>query len=178
MWSHVRAARFKYYNMTNNVEKCQGFLSEQKIIKNYEILASILKSPNMSNTSTFEVEKSRIKEAGEMFVYLNSCPSALAHVYNYLVMSSGSVSELVQTTIKLLKSAKNENKRKMANALVRKIAVECGFQFNQPIEKNLNTFFWEKNILKVKGMYVVALIDIIILEVTRNHKQINSFYKD
>ena len=75
-------------------------------------------------------------------------------------------------------SAKNENKRKMANALVQKIAVECGFQFNQPIEKNLNTFFWEKNILKVKGMYVVALIDIIILEVTRNHKQINSFYKD
>ena len=133
--------------------KCDdSFANIDDIIKNTEALKGVLNITSAQSNATLSLSLQLIDYAGQFFVYLNSCPNLLLiQFYDQLFNSDNrSVAEMIILTLNSAKNSPSESLQKVSKTLLKELAVEAKFQYNQP-NFVLNEEDWNRDMKNVKG---------------------------
>ena len=84
--------------------------------------------------------------AGEMFVYMNSCPPNYVNFYKYL-LDERSVTDIILTTQNAIKHFHKGRFRQVSEKVFQRLANMMGFKFIKPDEQ----LKWRTNIMSVPG---------------------------
>ena len=110
--------------MKNTDQECDnGFIPQKNILNNLSQMAMILKqSDQQLNRNS---SKSNINAAGEMFVYLNACPSFYVRLYQKAIF--GPKSRIAMLALNIIKEA-NDGFEVKATEIFAKMSQVLGFQ--------------------------------------------------
>ena len=87
--------------------------------------------------------------AGEMFVYLNTCPQNYVKFYKYL-FDERSVTDIILTIQNAIKNFHKERFRQISETIFQRLAKILGFEYIKPDE----LLKWRKNINSVRGKVI------------------------
>ena len=87
--------------------------------------------------------------AGEMFVYLNTCPQNYVKFYKYL-FDERSVTDIILTIQNAIKNFHKERFRQISETIFQRLAKIMGFEYIKPDE----LLKWRKNINSVRGKVI------------------------
>ena len=88
--------------------------------------------------------------AGEMFVYLNTCPQNYVKFYKYL-FDKQSVTDIILTIQNAIKNFHKERFRQISETIFQRLAKILGFEYIKPDE----LLKWRKNINSVRGKVII-----------------------
>ena len=163
-WTHVKAVRKQYYkkskilSSSKSMTDCKEFVSDKYIKTNYKTFSKLLNITKITY-DTINLTKDAIKIGGEMFIYLNSCPTYWVYFYNHLFHGSDTIKRtipnIIQTTLQVKKNSDYYKANEMGDHLLAKFAKVMGFEYNQPMTNDrkdkLAITTWLRNNTKVKG---------------------------
>ena len=172
LWTHVKAARsefrerLKHSNIDYSNYKfetwCTVIISDEEIWRNFYSLSKKLQVKVSFNSHWSEasyealfsdsvkvknMSKSIIDSGGEMFVYLNSCPSIhWQKFYHHLVYEQPNP-KIILAVLNAMKNSNTRGSKLLANKVFGRLANILGFEYNH----YQNDRKWIKSIAKVKG---------------------------
>ena len=168
IWKHVRSARKDYYQRITEVEDWLNigqlewesrsrFVHLDDMATNFEILSALLDKTNVS-TDILTLSEEEIRLGSEMFLNLNSAPPNYVKYFRYL-FDDKPISEVILSTLNVMKNFRLVNYRLVAEDLLKKIAKSLNFEYYQlnPLMK------WMKSITSVKGWLFNKLFHVIFL---------------
>ena len=131
-WDMVRNVRNDdYYSKS---ELCGELYARQffpipQILSNFDSMATFMDG-NISYESQ-NISRKNIDLAGEMFVFLNSCPSPLVSFYNH-IFHERSTTEMLIALNQEKKRALTSKSQEIADILFKKLESNLGFHHNKP----------------------------------------------
>ena len=153
---YVREVRENYLaDVRNSQSKCKdddSFANIFDIINNTEAIRSAFGITSALSNTTQAFSWQFIDYAGRLFVYLNSCPDQfLIQFYEQMVnFENRSLSEMIILTLNSVKNSPSESLQIISKTLLKELAVEAKFQYNQP-NFVLNEEDWKRDMKNVKG---------------------------
>ena len=147
IWKHVRSVRKDYYQRIKDDERwsVKMFVIPDHMATNFEILSALLDKTNVS-TDILTLSEEEIRLGSEMFLNLNSAPPNYIKYFRYL-FDDKPISEVVLSTLNVMKNFRLVKYRIVAEDFLKKIATSLDFEYYQ-----LNNFMkWMKSITSVKG---------------------------
>ena len=138
-WEMVKDARNDDYY--SKIQKCDQykydefdssiFLPIHQIKSNSDSMATFM-TGNISNKAQ-NIPRENIDLAGEMFVFLNSCPSPLFSFYKH-IFHKRSTTEMLIALTQQKKRALTSKSQDIADILFKKLESNLGFHYNKPSE--------------------------------------------
>ena len=156
LWKHVRSVRKDYYQRITEVEDWLNigqlewesrsrFVHLDDMATNFEILSALLDKTNVS-TDILTLSEEEIRLGSEMFLNLNSAPPNYVKYFRYL-FDDKPISEVILSTLNVMKNFRLVKYRLVAEDLLKKIATSLDFEYYQ-----VNHLMkWMKSIPSVKG---------------------------
>ena len=129
-WKKVKEIRKEeYYSKPESCDQINtnNYLSIDQITSNFDSLLSI--DANFSY-ETQNIPRQTIDLAGEMFVFLNSCPSPLVSFYHHILQRSST--EMLIALNQQKKIAVSPTSQEIANILYKKLESLLRFNDNKP----------------------------------------------
>ena len=159
LWKHVRSVRKDYYQRIKDDERwsLKIFVTPDHMATNFEILSALLDKTNVS-TDILTLSEEEIRLGSEMFLNLNSSPPNYIKYFRYL-FDDKPISEVILSTLNVMKNFRLVKYRLVAEDLLKKIAKSLNFEYYQlnPLMK------WMKSITSVKGWLFNKLFHVIFL---------------
>ena len=159
LWWYVREVRgnyllnTRYSQLLDTQSKCESFAKIDDIRINTEALKRFFNiTSDLSITTQAFPWHFNIDHAGKLFVYLNSCPDQfMLHLYDQILnLWQRSLAEMIILTLNSAKNSTSESHRKASKRLLKGMAVEGKFQYNQP-NFGLDEEDWIRDMKNVKG---------------------------
>ena len=154
LWRHVKAVRSEYRK--RNLRDCtetalhsaveDHFILDEEIEDNYVSLSKQLKVSNVSEEIK-NVSLDIINAGGQMFLYLNSCPSIHWQNFYQHILYEKPTSAIILTVLDAMKNSNTRGSKLLANKVLGRLADILGFEYNQFENKRE----WTKSTAKVKG---------------------------
>ena len=150
VWEMVKDVRIEDYDKNSN-DKCEkktegdNFFSLDEIRSNFDSMASFTDA-NVSNEIQ-NIPRKTLDLAGEMFVFLNSCPSPLVSFYDHILKKSSTEMLIALTQLKNMKIAVSPTSQEIANNLYKELESLLGFGNNKPGR----VMEWKKQVKSVEG---------------------------
>ena len=140
IWKVIRTVRFAFIKINSNI-KCLdgGFIPEQEIYRNYESLEQLSKVDNNSTEVLETISKETIEYGGEMFAYLNSCPSLYERLYYKIIYGSISQSRIVTLALNIGRKANKDFSQKALRILSRITSI-TGYDHVQYSNESLEVY--------------------------------------
>ena len=130
-WEMVKDVRIEDYDKKSN-DKCvkegDNYFPIHVIRSNFDSMTSFMDA-NISYDTKI-IPKETIDLAGEMFVFLNSCPSPLVSFYHHILQKSST--EMLIALNQQKKIAVSPTSQEIANILYKKLESLLGFNNNKP----------------------------------------------
>ena len=161
-WTHVKAVRKQYYkkskilSSSKSMTDCREFVSDKYLKTNYKIFSKLLNITKITY-DTINLTKDAIKIGGEMFIYLNSCPTYWVYFYHHLFYGSdtfkSTIPNIIQTTLQVIKNSDYYKANELGNNLLAKFAKIIRFEYNQPLTNDIKNkrVTWLRHNNNVKG---------------------------
>ena len=133
-WRHVKSIKASNYK-GEEPDCTMLYLSNEDIIGNLNGLSQLLNVSNLSN-EVRNVSVSKINEAGEMYIYLNSCPKDVKdsrgfwEVFYIFNLMGKQVSSIILTLIKTI-TYSTEDGRNIAKTILQKLFDEMNITPNE-----------------------------------------------
>ena len=149
-WETVKDVRIEDYEKNSN-DKCEkkregdNFFPLDEIRSNFDSMASFTDA-NVSNEIQ-NIPRKTLDLAGEMFVFLNSCPSPLVSFYDHILKKSSTEMLIALTQLKNMKIAVSPTSQEIANNLYKELESLLGFGNNKPGR----VMEWKKQVKSVEG---------------------------
>ena len=132
-WNIVRNVRNNDYYIKSEIcgklDNPRQFFSIPQIVKNFDSMATLM-DQNISYEAQY-IPRENIDLAGEMFVFLNSCPSPLVSFYNH-IFHERSTTEMLIALNQEKKRALTSKSQEIADILFKKLESNLGFHHNKP----------------------------------------------
>ena len=143
-WKYVKEVRAEFYK--NRAHRCNG---EQDVIQtgtdgipgnlvtyedmdiSFNMMLELLNVKDNITNEILSLSRKNIDIGGEMFVYLNTCPTTLVLYYQHL-MYEKSVSEIFLSILNFNKNTNNGRNRVLSNKVMSSLASTLGFEYNRP----------------------------------------------
>ena len=149
-WETVKDVRIEDYDK-NSKDKCEmkregdNFFPLDEIRSNFDSMASFTDA-NVSNEIQ-NIPRKTLDLAGELFVFLNSCPSPLVSFYDHILKKSSTEMLIALTQLKNMKIAVSPTSQEIANNLYKELESLLGFGNNKPGR----VMEWKKQVKSVEG---------------------------
>ena len=149
-WETVKDVRIEDYDK-NSKDKCEkkregdNFFPLDEIRSNFDSMASFTDA-NVSNEIQ-NIPRKTLDLAGEMFVFLNSCPSPLVSFYDHILQKSSTEMLIALTQQKNMKIAVSPTSHHIADILYIKLESLFGFNKNKP----RRLIDWKNQVKSVEG---------------------------
>ena len=133
-WKHIRSIKASNYKREES-DCTLLYLSNEDIIENLNNLSQLLNVSNLSN-EVRNVSVNSINEAGEMYIYLNSCPKDIKdfrgfwEVFYLFNLMGKQVSSIILTLIKTI-TYSTEDGRNIAKTILQKLFDEMNITPNE-----------------------------------------------
>ena len=133
-WEMVKDVRNDDYytkSETCDYSHIKHFFPIPQILSNCDSMVTF-----MDGNISYEVQvisRENLDLAGEMFVFLNSCPSPLVSFYNHIFQKRSSTEMLIALT-QQKKIALRPKSQEIADILFKKLESYLGFHYNKPSE--------------------------------------------
>ena len=144
-WKKVKEIRKEeYYSKPESCDQINtnNYLSIDQITSNFDSLLSI--DANFSY-ETRNIPRETLDLAGEMFVFLNSCPSPLVSFYHHILQKSST--EMLIALTQQKNTAFSPTSQEIADILYKKLESLLGFDNNKPSK----LIEWKKQISSLEG---------------------------
>ena len=141
IWTHISSVRSNYLKQ-NITTKCYDFISNEAILKNFEILSSMVGNEGSEDVK-YNISKSELNEAAKMYFCLNSCPSFVEKLYSKVIYRSDARIPMIASNI--LKRTEGGLKVK-ALKIFEKITSVLGFQYISYSRGERNIRFTKNNL--------------------------------
>ena len=120
IWEMIRTVRSAFIKINSKIKCLEGsFIPEQEIYRNYEKFIQLSTVDNSSTDILEIISRETIIYAGEMFAYLNSCPSLYERLYYTIIYGSLSKSRLVTLALNIGRKANKDFHQKALRILSR-----------------------------------------------------------
>ena len=150
VWKMVKEVRREHYEKSQTCEEKGLFENNGDFFSISQIRNTVDKMSTFSNANFSseiqDIPKETLDLAGEMFVYLNSCPSPLISLYRNIFLERSST-EMLITLTEQKKRRISPSSQEIANILYRMLESIFGFDYNKP--SNLRD--WKEKASSVKG---------------------------
>ena len=146
-WKKVKEIRKEeYYSKPESCDQINtnNYLSIDQITSNFDSLLSI--DANFSY-ETRNIPRETLDLAGEMFVFLNSCPSPLVSFYHHILQKSSTEMLIALNQHKNMKIAVSPTSQEIADILYKKLEMVFGFDNYKPSR----LIDWKKQVESVEG---------------------------
>ena len=124
IWVHIKTLRREFLRKNININCKENFIPKEQRLENFEKLSKLIGVKRFDKNDT-NITKSEINAAGEMFFFLNSCPSFFVRLYWNAIY--GSQSRIAILALDIIKKAHDDYKIK-AIRIFAKISQVLGFQ--------------------------------------------------
>ena len=134
-WEMVKDVRNDdYYSKSETCDHRhrKQFFPFNQILSNFDSMATFMDGSS-SLYETQNIPRENIELAGEMFVFLNSCPSDLVSFYNH-IFHERSTKEIFIALTQQKKRAVSFKSQEIAEILFKKLESNLGFHYNKPSE--------------------------------------------
>ena len=143
-WKYVKEVRAEFYK--NRAHRCNGeqdvfqtgthgepssFVTYEDMDISFNMMLELLNVKDNITNEILSLSRKNIEIGGEMFVYLNTCPTTLVLYYQHL-MYEKSVSEIFLSILNFNKNTNNGRNRVLSNKVMSSLASTLGFEYNRP----------------------------------------------
>ena len=146
-WEMVKDVRNDDYytkSETCDYSHIKQFFPIEQIMSNFDSMATFM-DVNISYVAE-NIPRENIDLAGEMFVFLNSCPSPLVSFYNH-IFHERSTTEMLIALTQQKKRALSPKSQEIADILFKKLESDFSFHYNKPSE----LLQWKKKVSSDAG---------------------------
>ena len=150
-WKMVKDVRKEeYYNKSQSCDQTdllnsKNYFPKDQIASNFDSINS-LTDANVSYEIK-NISRETIDLAGEMFVFLNACPSPLVSFYHHILHKSSTEMLIALTQQKNMKLAVSPTSQHIADILYKKLESLLDFGNNKPGR----LMEWKKQVKSVEG---------------------------
>ena len=150
-WEMVKDVRKEeYYNKSELCDQIDLFNSKfsfpkDQIASNFDSIESLADAKVSYEIKN--ISRETLDLAGEMFVFLNSCPSPLVSFYDHILKKSSTEMLIALTQLKNMKIAVSPTSQEIANNLYKELESLLGFGNNKPGR----VMEWKKQVKSVEG---------------------------
>ena len=145
VWEMVKDVRIEDYDKNSNGKCVKNFFPLDEIRSKFDSMAS-LTDANFSYEIQ-NISRETIDLAGELFVFLNSCPSPLVSFYDHILQKSSTEMLIALTQQKNMKIAVSPTSHHIADILYIKLESLFGFNKNKP----RRLIDWKNQVKSVEG---------------------------
>ena len=134
IWKHLKVAKYerlKSKELNDQCEKYPIFQFDSFIKSNLERMLNLLDSENVSD-ETQNLDEAMINKGGEMFMYLNTCPSQSEikfwlKFYDLLLVGKDTYISSILLVLRKVKQASVGDGRIIAETIIKKITSQINF---------------------------------------------------